>query len=358
MIIVSHWTIGANRECPSESFQMEGILAVKPYLKAIDRKPESDEVFLVGYSQGGSTTLGVMRILQDEFTKELPIKAVYAGGGPYDLTATFDITMLEDKTGIPCAIPMIVQGVNEGENLGLNLSDFFKPILMEHLDDWINSKRYSVGEINAMLNASSVSDLMTDEGRDKSSPQTAKLYRTLMWNSILLFTPRAPVYIFHSMDDNTDFKLIVFQIHPETHEILGNPVVTEFRTKPVPERELYFEVNFEGELLTITPSDNNLTYFWQFKESDQIYDDYGTATYYLYSVAGMYQEYGFMEMLYSQGSVEWDFAMENNMHDGTEYLLIISGCEEGELTTPTTIAKFRYHPGHIEILEIFEENDW
>ena len=23
------------------------------------------------------------------------------------------------------------------------------------------------------------------------------------WNSILLFTPRAPVYIFHSMDDNT-----------------------------------------------------------------------------------------------------------------------------------------------------------
>ncbi len=243
MIIVSHWTIGANRECPSESFQMEGILAakgyavvmadyigygvtsnrihpymhiestarsvvdmalaVKPYLKAIDRKPESDEVILVGYSQGGSTTLGVMRILQDEFTKELPIKAVYAGGGPYDLAATFDITMLEDKTGIPCAIPMIVQGVNEGENLGLNLSDFFKPILMEHLDDWINSKRYSVGEINTMLNASAVSDLMTDEGRDKSSPQTAKLYRTLMWNSILLFTPRAPVYIFHSMDDNT-----------------------------------------------------------------------------------------------------------------------------------------------------------
>ena len=118
MIIVSHWTIGANRECPSESFQMEGILAakgyavvmadyigygvtsnrihpymhiestarsvvdmalaVKPYLKAIDRKPESDEVILVGYSQGGSTTLGVMRILQDEFSKELPIKAVYA----------------------------------------------------------------------------------------------------------------------------------------------------------------------------------------------------------------------------------------------------------------------------------------
>ena len=243
MVIVSHWTIGASRECPSECFPLEGILAskgyavvmadyigygvsankihpymhiestarsvvdmalaVKPYLKAIDRAPESDKVILVGYSQGGSTTLGVMNMLQNGYKTELPIEMVYAGGGPYDLAATFDVAMLEDKTGIPCAIPMIVQGLNEGEELDLNLSDFFKPILMEHLDDWVNSKLYSVGEINKMLNAQSVSDLMTDVGRDKSNPQTAELYRSLMWNSILFFTPRSPVYIFHSMDDNT-----------------------------------------------------------------------------------------------------------------------------------------------------------
>ena len=44
---------------------------------------------------------------------------------------------------------------------------------------------------------------MTEVGRDKSNPQTAKLYRSLLWNSVLFFTPRSPVYIFHSMDDNT-----------------------------------------------------------------------------------------------------------------------------------------------------------
>ena len=243
MVIVSHWTIGANRECPSESFQLEGILAskgyavvmadyigygvtanrihpymhmestarsvvdmalaVKPYLSASGREPESNEVILVGYSQGGSTTLGVMDILQDEYRTEFPIAMVYAGGGPYDMAATFDVAILEDKTGIPCAIPMIVQGVNEGEDLDLNLSDFFQPILMEHLDEWVNSKRYSVAEINSLLNAKKVSDLMTDVGRDKQNPQTARLYRALMFNSILFFTPRSPVYLFHSMDDNT-----------------------------------------------------------------------------------------------------------------------------------------------------------
>ena len=243
MIVVSHWTIGSNRECPSECFQLEGILAskgyavvmadyigygvtanrihpymhiestarsvvdmalaVKPYLKAIGREPESEEVILVGYSQGGSTTLGAMDIIQNYYSEELPIKKVFAGGGPYDLAATFDVAMLEDKTGIPCAIPMIVQGLNEGEELGLNLSDFFTPLLMEHLDELINSKKYSVGEINALLNAKKVSDLMTPVGRDKSNPQTAKLYRSLMWNSILIFTPEAPLYIFHSIDDDT-----------------------------------------------------------------------------------------------------------------------------------------------------------
>lgn len=243
MVIVSHWTIGATRECPSECFPLEGILAtkgyavvmadyigygvtsnlihpymhvestarsvvdmalaVKPYLEAIGREPESDKVILVGYSQGGSTTLGVMNLLQIGYKTELPIEMVFAGGGPYDLAATFDVAMLEDKTGIPCAIPMIVQGINKGEDLGLNLSDFFQPTLLEHLDDWINSKRYTVGEINTMLDAKKVSDLMTDVGRDKKNPQTAKLYRSLMWNSILFFTPRSPVYIFHSMDDNT-----------------------------------------------------------------------------------------------------------------------------------------------------------
>jgi hypothetical protein len=40
-------------------------------------------------------------------------------------------------------------------------------------------------------------------GRDKQNPQTAKLYRALMWNSILFVSPRAPLYIFHSIDDNT-----------------------------------------------------------------------------------------------------------------------------------------------------------
>lgn len=243
LIIVSHYTIGANYESPSETFPLESIfaakgyavaiadyigygvtshlihpymhtkstaqsvvdmaLAVKPYLEHIGRSPESEEVILVGYSQGGSTTLAVMDLIQEEYKKVLPIKKVFAGAGPYDLAATFDISMEWDKTGIPCAIPMIVQGVNYGEKLGLRMEDFFEGALLDNYQEWINSKAYTVKEINRLINANSLHEIMTENGRDKTNPITAMLYQSLMANSVLNFSPNSPIYFFHSMDDKT-----------------------------------------------------------------------------------------------------------------------------------------------------------
>ena len=243
LILVSHYTIGANFEAPSETFPMEAMfaakgyavaiadyigygttvdhihpymhtrstaqsvvdmaLAVKPYLEHIGRAPENREVILAGYSQGGSTTLAVMKILQDQYADVFPIKKVYAGGGPYDLAATYDISMEWDKTGIPCAIPMIVQGISEGEGLGLEMEDFFKGNLLHHYKEWINSRQYTVGQINKLIGSRYLHDIMTEKGRDKTSEETARLYRALLKNSVLNFTPRAPIYMFHSREDQT-----------------------------------------------------------------------------------------------------------------------------------------------------------
>lgn len=243
LLIVSHYTIAANYEAPSETFPMEGIwaakgyavviadyigfgvtahrihpymhvsstarsvvdmaLAVKPYLKFIGRQPESEEVILAGYSQGGSTTLAVMDLIQDEYEHIFPLKKVYAGGGPYDLAATFDTSMEWDETGIPCAIPMIVQGINAGDNLGLQMKVFFAPKLLAGYDEWINSKKYTVKEINGLIGAKTLHEIMTEEGRNKHSAETARLFQALLGNGVLNFNPHAPIYLFHSTQDRT-----------------------------------------------------------------------------------------------------------------------------------------------------------
>ena len=243
LILVSHYTIGANFEAPSETFPLEGLLAtkgyavaiadyigygitadrihpymhtestarsvvdmglaVKPYLKRIGREPESDKVILVGYSQGGSTTMAVMDMIQDEYYTFFPLQMTYCGGGPYELAATFDVSMEIGVTGIPCAIPMIVQGVNEGEQLGLDMADFFKPRLLEGYEEWINSKDYTVKQINQLINSRNLQEIMTDEGRNKHSRTTARLYSAMLRNSTLNFRPFTPMYIFHSRQDET-----------------------------------------------------------------------------------------------------------------------------------------------------------
>lgn len=160
------------------------------------------------------------------------------------------------------------------------------------------------------------------------------------------------------LSNDSEFKIIVFQINPQTHEVIGDPVVRGFRTKPVPERDLHFQVDFVADEVHITPSNNDLTYFWQIGETEKIYNSYGSISNYLYEVVGLYQEYGFMDYFYYQGPYVWDLSLKDNMKDGTQYSLVIHGCEEGEFTTPTTIVKFIYHPNNVEVVEVIEGNEW
>lgn len=243
IILVSHYTIGANFEAPSQCFPLEGILAGQgyavvvadyigfgvtrelphpymageltaknvvdlyfaalPYLQSIDKMPQDPAIYLMGYSQGGAITITVQYIFERDY-RQVKIRRNFAGAGPYDLAATYDKWMADDITGIPCAVPMIIQGMNVAENLNLDYSIFFKPNLLETYDEYINSKNYTVKQIGMLMGVNKLSEIVTDECRDKRTESSFKLYRALMRNSIAyLWWPEAPLYMFHSQDDDT-----------------------------------------------------------------------------------------------------------------------------------------------------------
>jgi len=245
IILVSHFTIGADRECPSRSFQLEGVLALDgyaliipdylgygasadrihpylcsnltarnavdmldaaiPYLKGINRYPADERIYLMGYSQGGATTIAVQRLLEsDEYASKYSIKRNFAGAGPYDIAVTYDDAIKKDYTGIPCAVPLIVIGLNEGEHIGLDMSNFFLSPLLEKYPEWILSKKYTTKEMGNLIGVKQLSLIMTDSARQKRDPNTIKFYNAMMVNSVLNdWLPDAPIYMFHSMDDDT-----------------------------------------------------------------------------------------------------------------------------------------------------------
>ena len=243
-ILVSHYTIGSNAEAPSNIFPLEGLLvklgyalivpdyigygvtadmvhpylvmdvtarnvldmykAVMPFLEKAGCKPEFDDIYLMGYSQGGATTMAVQHLIEHH-DEDVKIRRVFAGGGPYDVKATYDRFVETDTASYPCAVPIMMQGMIVGNKLNLNMQDLMAPFVYENLDKWVNSKRYTASQINEMIGTNVTHELLTAKGMDRTSKEISEMYKAMTNNSILSYswTPKAPVFIMHSINDET-----------------------------------------------------------------------------------------------------------------------------------------------------------
>ncbi|MBQ8938655.1 MAG: hypothetical protein IJ047_00330 [Paludibacteraceae bacterium] len=250
MIIVSHYTVCSNAEAPSSCFSLEGVLvksgygliipdyigygvtskevhpylvmdvtahnvvdmylAVKPWLESVGRSADDPSVDLVGYSQGGATTMAVQYLIESEYSDAddinyIMLHRVFAGGGPYDIQATYERFVTTDTAGYPVAVPLVLQGMIKGNKLNMQLEDMMQPWLCEHMDDWINSKRFTSAQINKLIGTKVTHNLLTPEAMEQTSEKVAELYKAMTLNSIIAYDwiPKASVYMMHSMDDET-----------------------------------------------------------------------------------------------------------------------------------------------------------
>ena len=250
LILVSHYTIGSNSEAPSNCFSLEGVLvklgygliipdylgygvtvsqlhpylvmdltarnvvdmylAVRPWLEAVGMSPEEDDIYLMGYSQGGATTMAVEHLIETEYSDpsdsiQVKIHRVFAGGGPYDVKATYERFVTTDTASYPVAVPLVLQGMIKGNDLTIETRDLMQTWLYEKMNDWVNSKRYTTAQINKMIGTRVTHELLTEDGMDQTSEKVAELYKAMTANSIISYNwqPEASVYILHSMDDET-----------------------------------------------------------------------------------------------------------------------------------------------------------
>ena len=243
-ILVSHYTIASNAEAPSNTFPLEGLLvrlgyavivpdyigygvtshmvhpylvmdvtarnvldmykAVIPFLEKAGCKPQYEDIYLMGYSQGGATTMAVQHLIEHH-DEDVKIRRVFAGGGPYDVKATYDRFVETDTASYPCAVPIMMQGMIVGNKLDLDMRELMAPFIYDNLDKWVNSKRYTASQINEMIGTNVTHELLTPKGMDRTSTEISEMYKAMTNNSILSYswTPKAPVFIMHSIDDET-----------------------------------------------------------------------------------------------------------------------------------------------------------
>ena len=177
------------------------VFAVREYMESLE-SPLSKDIYIVGYSQGGASALAVHREMEKNHAADFNILYTMAGGGPHDLEGMFNDVVTKDFTSYPGSIPMIVIGLDYGDQLGLDYSKVFKGSLLSNYNDWINSKKYTMGNINGKIGSNKASDFMhADMFTTSRNSDFDKLYASLKKNSLLDWTPKAPIFLAHGTSD-------------------------------------------------------------------------------------------------------------------------------------------------------------
>lgn len=173
----------------------------REYMASIGR-PVAKEIHIVGYSQGGAVALAFQKMAEERYAAEIPIKKVIAGGGPYDLAASYDYFIRTDEAAFPCSIPLSVIGLDYGDNLQLDYRKVFREPLLSHYREWFGSKAYTTSSLNERLGSHTISMFMNaDLFRPGMNPEFRKLYVSLEKNSLVAWTPRSPVLLVHGRTD-------------------------------------------------------------------------------------------------------------------------------------------------------------
>jgi fermentation-respiration switch protein FrsA (DUF1100 family) len=244
VVMAEHYTIAANHEAPSETMfvtesalaffryavispdflgfgaskdvphpylhvettagaSLDMLFAVREYMERKSR-PLADDVYIIGYSQGGAAALAVQKVAEEKYADAVHINKVLAGGGPYDPVAIFDELKEKGEASYACAVPLTIIGLNYGDNLNLDFTQLFTGPLLQNYDEWINSKNYTTGEINKMIGTGEISQFIhPDFFTYEANSESAKLYASLARNSLIDWTPRAPLLLFHGTKDTT-----------------------------------------------------------------------------------------------------------------------------------------------------------
>jgi len=212
-ISADHYGFGATADkhqaygigIPNAQSSVDALLAAKKLLPTLGFKWDDKILFNVGYSQGGQTTLAVVRVITEQHP-ELQITHTVAGGGTYDLCETYRQFIINNYSDHPATIVAVVLAFNEYFQLGIPHANIFKEPLLSHIEDWFYSKKYSVGQLDHLIGYIPVSDYLTEEMRDLSSPTAQQFMAAFQQDDLCTgWTPRKKenITLVHNKSDLT-----------------------------------------------------------------------------------------------------------------------------------------------------------
>lgn len=152
---------------------VDALLAAQKLLKEKGYTWE-DRLFNLGYSEGGQTAMGVLRLLAEKYP-DIKVTHTVAGGGPYDIGETYRQLVSKGESTMPSTIISSVLSYTEFSNLDINYADVFKEDVLKKIPDYLLSKNYQRPDIEKYLGVTKMADIFQPAMFDFNSDISKKL---------------------------------------------------------------------------------------------------------------------------------------------------------------------------------------
>ncbi|MBR6171435.1 MAG: hypothetical protein IKQ51_12170 [Bacteroidaceae bacterium] len=182
---------------------LDAYFAAKRLIEDLNVKKRGDFV-IAGYSEGGQTTIGVLREISERHP-EVQVKRAFAGDGPYDINSMYD-AITEGTSEMPSTVCNVLYAYNHYFRLGYDIHDYLKDPVAKNFNEWFLSKKYKRMALDEeLIQTKTTSDFCTDAVLDNTSPLSLKFKAAFSEDALTSgWTPRSDfdVMLFHDTEDD------------------------------------------------------------------------------------------------------------------------------------------------------------
>ena len=182
---------------------LDAYLAAKRLIEDLKVK-KGDDVVIAGYSEGGQTTMGVLREISERHP-EIKVKRAFAGDGPYDINSMYD-TISKGDTEMPSTVCNVLYAYNYFFRLGYGIHDYLKDPVAKNFDEWFLSKQYKRRALDEeLIKTKKTSDFCTAAVLNTKSLLSRRFKEAFSTDALTsCWTPRGDfdVMLFHDTKDD------------------------------------------------------------------------------------------------------------------------------------------------------------
>jgi len=182
---------------------LDAYLAAKRLIEDLNVK-KGDDFVIAGYSEGGQTTMGVLREISERHP-EIKVKRAFAGDGPYDINSMYD-AITKGYTEMPSTVCNVLYAFNHFFRLGYDIHDYLKDPVAKNFDKWFLSKQYKRMALDEeLIKTKKTSDICTEAVLDINSSLSRRFKEAFRADALTSgWTPRSDfdVMLFHDTKDD------------------------------------------------------------------------------------------------------------------------------------------------------------